>query len=152
MLHAAEALNSIYTCLSSAAWDQAVFRDAAQRFLLLAGQLEAFFEKDKIFRVKPKAHQLVGLAGHDINPSKIWIYRDESYGLTLTVLGRRRGGIFSMHAVSCQVLANKLPRLQARPAGCKKCCAIARDRSPSKHKCICIWIYMVYIENFILFK
>ena len=30
MLHAAEALNSMYTCLSSAAWDQAVFRDAAQ--------------------------------------------------------------------------------------------------------------------------
>ena len=62
-----------------------------------------------------------------------------------------------MRAVSCQVLrrflaANRLPRLQARPAGCKKCCAIARDRSPSKHKCICIWIYMVHIENFTLLK
>ena len=60
-----------------------------------------------------------------------------------------------MRAVSCQVLrrflaANKLPRLQARPAGCKKCCAIARDRSPSKHKCICIWIYIMHIENFTL--
>ena len=33
MLHAAEALNSMCTCLSSAAWDQAVFRDAAQRFI-----------------------------------------------------------------------------------------------------------------------
>ena len=71
MLHAAEALNSMYTCLSSAAWDQAVFRDATQRYLLLAGQLGAFFEEDKIFRVKPKAHQLVELARHDVNPSKI---------------------------------------------------------------------------------
>ena len=103
MLHAAEALNSMYTCLSSAAWDQAVFRDAAQRYLLLAGQLEAFFEEDKIFRVKPKAHQLVELARHDVNPSKIWTYRDESYGHTLALLGRRRGGKFSMRAVSCQV-------------------------------------------------
>ena len=157
MLHAAEALNSMYTCLSSAAWGQAVFRDAAQRYLLLAGQLEAFFEEDKIFRVKPKAHQLVELARHDVNPSKIWTYRDESYGHTLALLGRRRGGKFSMRAVSCQVLrrflaANKLPRLQARPAGCKKCCAIARDRSPSKHKCICIWIYIMHIENFTLLK
>ena len=63
MLHAAEDLNSMCTCLSSAAWDQAVFKDAAQRYLLLAGQLEAFFEEDKIFRGKPKAHQLVELAG-----------------------------------------------------------------------------------------
>ena len=40
-------LTSMYTCLSSAAWDQAVFRDAAQRYLLLAGQLEAFFDLKK---------------------------------------------------------------------------------------------------------
>ena len=90
MLHAAEAENSILCCL-----DQAVNRNAAQRYLLLAGQLEAFFEEDKIFRVKPKAHQLVELARHDVNPRKIWTLGQELWTLAL---GRRREGKFSMRA------------------------------------------------------
>ncbi|CAE7838507.1 unnamed protein product [Symbiodinium sp. CCMP2592] len=117
MLHGTEALQSIYACLSTAAWDKEVFRISSQKFLLLWGSLETYFEVDKLFRVKPKAHQLFELARGEVNPSKTWTYRDESYGHTLALLGRRRGGKFSMNAVSCQVLrrflaANKVPRIE----------------------------------------
>ncbi|CAE7543551.1 unnamed protein product [Symbiodinium sp. CCMP2592] len=117
MLHGTEALQSIYACLSTAAWDKEVFRVSSQKFLLLWGSLETYFEVDKLFRVKPKAHQLFELARGEVNPSKTWTYRDESYGHTLAFLGRRRGGKFSMNAVSCQVLrrflaANKVPRIE----------------------------------------
>ncbi|CAE7808802.1 unnamed protein product [Symbiodinium sp. CCMP2592] len=117
MLHGTEALQSIYACLSTAAWDKEVFRVSSQKFLLLWGSLETYFEVDKLFRVKPKAHQLFELARGEVNPSKTWTYRDESYGHTLALLGRRRGGKFSMNAVSCQVLrrflaANKVPRIE----------------------------------------
>ncbi|CAE7201729.1 unnamed protein product [Symbiodinium sp. CCMP2592] len=117
MLHGTEALQSIYACLSTAAWDKEVFRVSSQKFLLLWGSLETYFEVDKLFRVKPKAHQLFELARGEVNPSKTWTYRDESYGHTLALLGKRRGGKFSMYAVSCQVLrrflaANKVPRLE----------------------------------------
>ncbi|CAE7546111.1 Lztr1 [Symbiodinium sp. CCMP2592] len=98
MLHGTEALQSIYACLSTAAWDKEVFRVSSQRFLLLWGSLETYFEVDKLFRVKPKAHQLFELARGEVNPSKTWTYRDESYGHTLALLGRRRGGKFSMNA------------------------------------------------------
>ncbi|CAE7242138.1 unnamed protein product [Symbiodinium sp. KB8] len=48
MFRGTEALQSMYACLSTAAWDK-------------------------------------------VNPSKTWTYRDESYGHTLALLGRRRG-------------------------------------------------------------
>ena len=116
MLRGTEALQSMYACLSTAAWDKDVCRVSSQKFLLFWESLETYFAQDKIFRVKPKAHQLFELARAQVNPSKTWTYRDESYGHTLALLGRRRGGKFSMYAVSCQVLrrflaANKVPRV-----------------------------------------
>ena len=74
--------------LSTAAWDKDVFRESSQKFLLFWGSLETYFEEDKLFSVKPKAHQLFELARAQVNPSKTWTYRDESYGHTLALLGK----------------------------------------------------------------
>ncbi|OLP84276.1 hypothetical protein AK812_SmicGene34884 [Symbiodinium microadriaticum] len=63
-----------------------------------------------------QAHLLMELAVDDVNPSKHWTYRDESFGHSLALLARRRGGQFSMKAVSNAVLkrflaGNQLLRL-----------------------------------------
>ena len=85
-------------------------------FIAGSESLETYDEEDKLFMLKPKAHMLVELARHDVNPSKTWTCTDESSGHTLALLGRGRRGRFSMYAVCAQVLrrflvANKLPRL-----------------------------------------
>ena len=49
MLRGTEALQSMYACLSTAAWDKDVFRVSSQKFLLFWGSLETYFEEDKIF-------------------------------------------------------------------------------------------------------
>ena len=51
-----------------------------------------------------------------LGPAHTWTYRDESFGHTLALLAKRRGGKFSMAAVSKATLlrflaANKVPRL-----------------------------------------
>ena len=86
MLRGTEALHSMFACLSAAAWDKDVFRAAFQRFLLFWESLETYFLEDKIFKVKPKVHLLFELARGEVNPSKTWTYRDESYGQTLALL------------------------------------------------------------------
>ena len=99
-------------------WNTEHFHDAAQRFLLLNGSLETHFEADKLFRVKPKAHLLLELARQQSTPSATWTYRDESFGHTVATLAKRRGGKYSMKAISNAVLrrfmaSNELPKLRA---------------------------------------
>ena len=62
MVRAAEALNGVYVNLSADTWSVEAFRWHAQRFLLLNGSLEDFFENDQLFRLKPKAHLLLEAA------------------------------------------------------------------------------------------
>ena len=50
MLRGTEALQSMYACLSTAAWDKDVFRASSQKFLFFWGSRETYFEEDKIFR------------------------------------------------------------------------------------------------------
>ena len=116
MIHACHRLNSMYSCLSEHHWLPERFQQASREFLLLMSGLESHFEDLKLFRIKPKAHLLMELAVDDVNPSKHWTYRDESFGHSLALLARRRGGQFSMKAVSNAVLkrflaGNQLPRL-----------------------------------------
>eukprot|EP00439_Symbiodinium_sp_Y106_P079393 s128_g18.t1 len=107
MLRAAEALQAIYTGLSTATWNIDEFQNNVQVFLLFMSSLEEFFQADLLFRVKPKAHLLFECSR-----------RDESFGHTLATLAGRRGGKFSITAVSKAVVlrfmsANKVPRLAA---------------------------------------
>ena len=116
MVQASQQLYNLYDCLSARQWSTVHFLEAAQRFLLLFAALEAHFEQDKLFRVKPKAHQLIELARAGTNPVFTWNYRDESFGHYLSEMAQRRGGKFSMKAVSSSVLyrflaANQIPRL-----------------------------------------
>ena len=116
MLQGCKHLQAMYACLSAANWDADKFLRAAQKFLLLMRTLESFFGEDILFRVKPKGHLLLELARSRTNPAHTWTYRDESFGHTLALLARRRGGKFSMAAVSKATLlrflaANKVPRL-----------------------------------------
>ena len=84
--------------------------------------LEEFFHADLLFRVKPKAHLLFECSRDEseegASPALYWTYRDESLGHTLATLAGRRGGKFSITAVSKAVVlrfmsANKVPRLAA---------------------------------------
>ena len=116
MVQASQQLHNLYDCLSARQWSTVHFLEAAQRFLLLFAALEAHFEQDKLFRVKPKAHQLIELARAGTNPVFTWNYRDGSFGHYLSEMAQRRGGKFSMKAVSSSVLyrflaANQIPRL-----------------------------------------
>ena len=68
MVQASQQLYNLYDCLSARQWSTVHFLEAAQRFLLLFAALEAHFEQDKLFRVKPKVHQLIELARAGANP------------------------------------------------------------------------------------
>ena len=119
MIQGCERLCDVYANLSSAVWNHEDFQNACKRFLMLFLALEKHFLETKLFRVKPKAHQLVELGRDGSNPSLSWTYRDESFGHTLALLAKRRGGKFSMAAVSKAVLlrflsANAVPRLDER--------------------------------------
>ena len=46
-----------HDCLSAKQWSTVHFLKAAQKFLLLFAALEAHYEQDRLFRVKPKAHR-----------------------------------------------------------------------------------------------
>ena len=116
MIHASRRLNSMYECLSEGRWLPDLFMQASREFLLLMEGLESHFLDLKLFRLKPKAHQLYELGLDRVNPTKHWTYRDESFGHSMALLARRRGGRFSMSAVSWTVLkrftaGNQLPRL-----------------------------------------
>ena len=118
MLRGCMELQTIYSNLSMGSWNTEHFQDAAQRFLLLNGSLETHFEADKLFRVKPKAHLLLELARQQSTPSATWTYRDESFGHTVATLANRRGGKYSVKAISNAVLrrfmaSNELPKLRA---------------------------------------
>ncbi|CAE7203535.1 unnamed protein product [Symbiodinium sp. CCMP2592] len=120
MIRAAQALQAIYSGLSSATWNVEDFQKNVQVFLLVMSSLEEFFQVDMLFRLKPKAHMLLECSRDEseegTSPALFWAYRDESFGHTLAILAARRGGKFSMKAVSKAVLlrfmaANKVPRL-----------------------------------------
>ena len=122
MLRAAEALQAIYTGLSTATWNIEEFQNNVQVFLLFMSSLEEFFQADLLFRVKPKAHLLFECSRDEseegASPALYWTYRDEPFGHTLATLAGRRGGKFSITAVSKAVVlrfmsANKVPRLAA---------------------------------------
>ena len=116
MILASEHLNNMCSCLSKEAWDPAAFANSIQKFLLFNAALEVHFLEDKLFRVKPKSHQLIELRRKETNPIYTWNYRDESFGHYLSTLAKRRGGNFSMQGVSSNCLqrflaANKVPPL-----------------------------------------
>ena len=69
-----------------------------------------------MFRVKPKGNLFLKLARSGTNAAHTSKHRDESFGHTLALLARQRGGQFSTAAVSNATLlrflaANKVPRL-----------------------------------------
>ena len=118
MLRGCMELQAIYSNLSAGSWNSQHFHAAAHRFLLLNGSLETHFEEDKLFRVKPKGHLLLELARRQSTPSATWTHRGESFGHTVVTLAGRRGGKYSVKAISNSVLrrfmaANELPKLQA---------------------------------------
>ena len=122
MFRASEALQAIYNGLSTTTWDVHRFQENVQKFLLFMSSLEEYYKADLLFRVKPKAHMLLECSRDETDegtsPALYWTYRDESFGHTLAILAARRGGKFSIKAVSKAVLlrflsANKVPRLEA---------------------------------------
>ena len=117
MILASEHLAAMYACLS--AWDPEAFARSSQKFLLLLAALETNFLQSKMFRVKPKSHQIVELSRNGTNPICTWNYRDESFGHYLATLAKRRGGTFSLQAVASSCLlrflaANHLPVLEGQ--------------------------------------
>ena len=61
-------------------------------------------EGQKWFRAKPKVHAFLECSRSPVPPSRTWSYRDESFGHTMSQLATRRGGEFTVLAVSRAVL------------------------------------------------
>ena len=71
----------------------------AQYFLALskvAGQ--------KYYRAKPKLHAFMEISRSPVCPSKTWSYRDDSFGHSMSLFAKRRGGEFTVLAVSKSML------------------------------------------------
>ena len=131
MILASEHLAAMYACLS--AWDPEAFARSSQKFLLLLAALETNFLQSKMFRVKPKSHQIVELSRNGTNPICTWNYRDESFG---HYLATRKATRWHFQFAGCgkQLLAQVLgsePPASARGASVKRrissCFACSED-------------------------
>ena len=108
-------LNSCYACLSEEGWNGEQFHLRAMKFALLFLALHRA-PGQKYFKPKPKLHLFLEQSRQKLCPALVWTYRDESFGHTLSLYARRRGGKFSMSSTSRQMLqkfaaANKRPPL-----------------------------------------
>ena len=107
MGYTGEGLTRLYGCLHRAKWQPHKFEAAAIDFLkgYAALSTRALAQGDtKSWRLKPKSHQLLELARSQVNPVQTWCYRDESNGGYCADLTARRGGSFTMGAVSRALL------------------------------------------------
>ena len=100
---ASRALESCYECLSPEAWSMEVLQNRAKRF---AQHFLALTKVpgQKYYRAKPKLHAFMEISRSLVCPSKTWSYRDESFGHTMSLFAKRRGGEFSTLAVSKSML------------------------------------------------
>ena len=90
------------------------FEEEVIKFLKnFAGLQKLSLEQGDTFswRLKPKSHLLCELARAHVNPSLFWTYKDESWGGHMAITNERRGGTYSMLAVSRVAMA----RWRAQP-------------------------------------
>ena len=81
-----------------------ILREHSRQFALQYTALEAAFEDPKSWRIKPKLHLFLELAAEGSKPALFWTYRDEDFGGSVSKLARRRGGLLSVKAFSCNLL------------------------------------------------
>ena len=100
---AATSLEACYALLSASQWTLAKMQTTARKFAFYFLALTKC-EGQKWFRAKPKVHAFLECSRSPVPPSRTWSYRDESFGHTMSQLATRRGGEFTVLAVSRAVL------------------------------------------------
>ena len=100
---AATSLEACYALLSASQWTLAKMQTTARKFAFYFLALTNC-EGQKWFRAKPKVHAFLECSRSPVPPSRTWSYRDESFGHTMSQLATRRGGEFTVLAVSRAVL------------------------------------------------
>ena len=100
---AATSLEACYALLSASQWTLAKMQTRARKFAFYFLALTNC-EGQKWFRAKPKVHAFLECSRSPVPPSRTWSYRDESFGDTMSQLATRRGGEFTVLAVSRAVL------------------------------------------------
>ena len=96
-------LKSRHECIHENLWQQQLLQARARGFAMLSVHLTSLPEQ-KLFRAKSKLHAFLECAGSPVNPSKVWSYRNESFGHTMSKYAVRRGGEFTMLGVSRAML------------------------------------------------
>ena len=95
----ARALEGCYSCLSLDTWTKELLENNARKFAQYFLALTKM-DGNKYFRAKPKLHAFLEISRSPVSHSKTWSYRDESFGHTMSQYAKRRGGEFSVLAVS----------------------------------------------------
>ena len=62
--------------------------------------LETAFGDNGRWRIKPKLHQFLEICSDGSWPSRIWNYRGEDFGGSMSRMSRRRGGLLSALSTS----------------------------------------------------
>lgn len=103
-----QSLTQVYDCLHSQRFSRDNFQSSIHNFLKGLAWLARYHENrgdTQSWRLKPKTHLLAELGREGINPTQTWCYRDESWGGDMSHLAERRGGHFTMLAVSRSLLS-----------------------------------------------
>ena len=100
---ASRALEGCYECLSPDAWSLQTMQNRAKKFAQYFLALSEVAGQ-KYYRAKPKLHAFMEISRSPVCPSKTWSYRDESFGRSMSLFAKRRGGEFTVLAVSKSML------------------------------------------------